>query len=227
MGPNPSRFQARTIGTTERDAPGPDFHWRRFSSRNLPFVKHAWALQIQQSGTASSLGHKTRSRPTTSGTPKSELPQPTGPSLAVRLTNSAFSATAPRWSPDVKPRASSVNRSDVCGGAKTQIAERPEGTREYTIVIHRESPIEDPVNEAHCFRRLSTVKRPSQPTENTDDQGQPFRVRLPGFISEEPIGLGEVIKRATSYVGLKPCDACDHRAAMLNQWLVFFRSPKP
>ena len=49
---------------------------------------------------------------------------------------------------------------------------------------------------------------------------KPYRVRLPGFIAEE-VGLGEVIKRATSTVGIKPCGGCQRRAAALNRWLVF------
>ena len=47
------------------------------------------------------------------------------------------------------------------------------------------------------------------------------RVRLPGFVTEEEIGLGDVIKRATSYLGIKPCGGCEQRAASLNRWMVF------
>jgi len=49
---------------------------------------------------------------------------------------------------------------------------------------------------------------------------QPYRVRLPGFINDE-VGLGDVVKRATYAVGLKPCGGCTRRAAALNRWLVF------
>jgi hypothetical protein len=48
-------------------------------------------------------------------------------------------------------------------------------------------------------------------------------MRLPGFINEEEIGLGDVVKRTTSYFGIKPCGGCEHRAAALNRWLVFTR----
>lgn len=47
------------------------------------------------------------------------------------------------------------------------------------------------------------------------------RIRLPGFVSDQDIGLGDVIKRATSAVGIQPCGRCNERAAMLNRWLVF------
>ena len=59
------------------------------------------------------------------------------------------------------------------------------------------------------------AERPEQP------ERQSYRVRLPGFITEEDIGLGDVIKRATSAVGIKPCASCARRAAMLNRWMVF------
>jgi hypothetical protein len=46
-------------------------------------------------------------------------------------------------------------------------------------------------------------------------------VRLPGFLNEDEIGLGDVLKRVTSYVGLAPCGGCQARASTLNSWLVF------
>lgn len=46
-------------------------------------------------------------------------------------------------------------------------------------------------------------------------------VRLPGFLNEKDIGLGDVVKRATSYVGIAPCGGCETRAAALNRWFVF------
>ncbi len=50
----------------------------------------------------------------------------------------------------------------------------------------------------------------------------PRRVRLPGFILDEEIGLGDVIKRATSYFGIQPCGGCEQRAAALNRKMVFW-----
>ena len=58
--------------------------------------------------------------------------------------------------------------------------------------------------------------------ERVDQQEpHPHRVRLPRFITDEEIGLGDAITRATSYFGIRPCGACGHRAAMLNRWVVF------
>lgn len=52
---------------------------------------------------------------------------------------------------------------------------------------------------------------------------EPHRVRLPGFLVDEEIGLGDVIKRATYAVGIKPCGGCKKRAAAMNHWMVFSR----
>jgi hypothetical protein len=52
----------------------------------------------------------------------------------------------------------------------------------------------------------------------------PRRLRLPGFIGDEDeIGLGDVIKKATSIVGIKPCGGCADRARRLNNLMVFSR----
>lgn len=50
---------------------------------------------------------------------------------------------------------------------------------------------------------------------------RPYRVRLPGFISEADVGLGDVIKRVTYAFGIKPCGGCEQRASALNNWMVF------
>ncbi len=60
-----------------------------------------------------------------------------------------------------------------------------------------------------------------QSDTTNESKRQPHRVRLPGFITDEEIGLGDVIKRATSAVGIQPCDDCARRAAILNRWMVF------
>jgi hypothetical protein len=46
-------------------------------------------------------------------------------------------------------------------------------------------------------------------------------VRLPGFIVEDEVGLGDIVKRVTYAVGIKPCSGCEQRAAALNRWLGF------
>ena len=51
----------------------------------------------------------------------------------------------------------------------------------------------------------------------------PHRVRIPGFNAESEVGLGDVIKRATSLAGIRPCGSRSARAASFNRWLVFSR----
>ncbi|MGH9962246.1 MAG: hypothetical protein ACREBC_34840 [Pyrinomonadaceae bacterium] len=50
---------------------------------------------------------------------------------------------------------------------------------------------------------------------------QPYRLRLPGFVSDEEIGFGDAMKRITSAVGIRPCGGCGRRAAALNRWFGF------
>lgn len=54
---------------------------------------------------------------------------------------------------------------------------------------------------------------------NGKGRAKPYRVRLPGFVADADVGLGDLIKRATSAVGIQPCGGCNRRAARLNQWL--------
>ncbi len=65
----------------------------------------------------------------------------------------------------------------------------------------------------------------SSPTSERGPAGErnrePYRVRIPGFTAEKEVGLGDVIKRATSAVGVQPCGGCGRRAAALNRWVVF------
>jgi hypothetical protein len=59
--------------------------------------------------------------------------------------------------------------------------------------------------------------------ENTD---QPYQVRLPRFILDEEIGLGDAIKKVTYAFGIRPSSdcGCGRRAAMLNRLVTL--SPK-
>jgi len=57
--------------------------------------------------------------------------------------------------------------------------------------------------------------------QGQESRQQPHRIRLPGFLIEEEIGLGEVIKRGTYALGIKPCGGCEKRAVALNRWMHF------
>jgi hypothetical protein len=64
-------------------------------------------------------------------------------------------------------------------------------------------------------------KQASADKAKSDGGKKPYKVRLPGFVAEEDIGLGDVVKRVTSSVGINPCGGCSRRAAALNRWMVF------
>ena len=61
------------------------------------------------------------------------------------------------------------------------------------------------------------------PVHTAEPSRPAHRVRLPGFVIEEEIGLGDVIKRATYTIGIRPCGGCEKRAAAMNRWMVFSR----
>lgn len=50
---------------------------------------------------------------------------------------------------------------------------------------------------------------------------RPRVIRLPGFVPAQETGLGNVIKRATSALGIRPCRPCAERAARLNRQITF------
>jgi hypothetical protein len=52
-------------------------------------------------------------------------------------------------------------------------------------------------------------------------KGQPYHVRLPGFVAEGEIGLGDLVGKAAAYAGFRPCGGCLRRAAVLNEWFMF------
>jgi hypothetical protein len=56
-----------------------------------------------------------------------------------------------------------------------------------------------------------------------DTPGRPFRVRLPGFVAGEEVGLGDVVTRMTYAAGVTPCGGCRQRAQRMNRWIVFTR----
>jgi hypothetical protein len=62
----------------------------------------------------------------------------------------------------------------------------------------------------------------NKPEEN-DRQGHQagHRIRLPGFLVDKDIGLGDIIKQATSSMGITPCTGCEGRASSLNKWVAF------
>jgi hypothetical protein len=51
---------------------------------------------------------------------------------------------------------------------------------------------------------------------------EPYPVRLPGFLLDREVGLGDLLKRATSGLGIRPCGGCSQRAEVLNRRVVLY-----
>jgi hypothetical protein len=55
-----------------------------------------------------------------------------------------------------------------------------------------------------------------------DAVSRPFRIRLPGFVGEREVGLGDVVSRVGYALGVAPCGGCRQRRERLNR-IVFTR----
>ena len=58
-------------------------------------------------------------------------------------------------------------------------------------------------------------------SRDREGKERPRRRRLPRFISDDDVGMGDVLKRATAAVGIRPCGGCEARARQLNSWMRF------
>jgi len=76
-----------------------------------------------------------------------------------------------------------------------------------------------------CGGKEDSVTNEETPrgTQRKSPEAPAHRVRLPGFLIEEEIGLGDAIKRVTYASGIKPCIGCEKRATALNRWMHFSR----
>ncbi|MDQ3765598.1 MAG: hypothetical protein M3460_30485 [Actinomycetota bacterium] len=71
---------------------------------------------------------------------------------------------------------------------------------------------------------MNTNQQPEQPPIQI--RKEPHRIRIPQFLTDgEEVGLGDVVKKATSIVGIQPCGGCSKRARQLNNWMVFSAQP--
>jgi hypothetical protein len=64
-------------------------------------------------------------------------------------------------------------------------------------------------------------KKISRVSRQIDELPSAHGPRLPGFVGDPVIGLGDVVRRATSYLGFRSCEGCERRADALNRWLAF------
>jgi hypothetical protein len=58
---------------------------------------------------------------------------------------------------------------------------------------------------------------------NENEERSKHQIKLPGFVVEEEIGLGDAVKKFTHALGVKACGGCERRAAALNRWMTFTR----
>lgn len=70
-------------------------------------------------------------------------------------------------------------------------------------------------------KEMNTMQEDTKPERESQPVREPYRVRLPGFVRDEDVGLGDVIRRITSSAGIQPCGGCKRRAETLNSWIVF------
>ncbi|RFU18794.1 hypothetical protein D0Z06_24820 [Geodermatophilus marinus] len=75
--------------------------------------------------------------------------------------------------------------------------------------------------EAEGATSQEAQSRQSSHRSNEQSITPRWKVRLPGFIPDQEIGMGDVITRATSRVGIAPCSGCARRAARLNRMVGF------
>jgi hypothetical protein len=61
------------------------------------------------------------------------------------------------------------------------------------------------------------MKRRDPREQQQPPQAAPYTVKLPGFLVEKEVGLGDVIKRVSYAIGIRPCGGCERRAAVLNR----------
>jgi len=66
-----------------------------------------------------------------------------------------------------------------------------------------------------------TRKSKRHPVSDEPAQQPAHRVRLPGFTAGAEIGLGTVIERTATYIGIRSCQGCARRAAALDRWMAF------
>ena len=62
--------------------------------------------------------------------------------------------------------------------------------------------------------------RRDKKTEDSAPQPR-FQIRLPGFVTDEELGLGDAVKRVGYALGIRPCGGCERRAAALDRWVAF------
>ena len=69
-------------------------------------------------------------------------------------------------------------------------------------------PLDGGLRTGHRARQHGSGCKMTE-TTGTEENKSPLRMRLPGFIKDEEVGLGDAIKRMTYTFGVKPCGGCE------------------
>ena len=133
------------------------------------------------------------------------------------VTSGGTSAAAPfvtgamalLWSSPVRDRG----RRQVCCHARASAT--PHGRSSIARCIEHISGAQEVSNdpdeaERHWYAAARTRSSPGA---------------RPRFVTDEDVGLGDVITRMTHAFGIKACGACQRRADALDRWLPFRRGP--
>jgi hypothetical protein len=75
------------------------------------------------------------------------------------------------------------------------------------------------------FSVSATTAMTHRDKDDPSGKSSAHRVRLPGFLIDKEIGLGDVVKQAMYSMGVTPCSGCEERAAALNRWVVLGSGP--
>jgi len=70
-------------------------------------------------------------------------------------------------------------------------------------------------SEAKGHEFPMTIKA-TEPDDRDSTERARFVIRLPGLIKDD-VGIGDIIKRVTSAVGIPPCGGCEQRARAFNR----------
>jgi hypothetical protein len=111
-------------------------------------------------------------------------------------------------------------RGKVCGHAGGSTA----ADHYRAPLVERMGKLRANVESAKLSEMLRGAAMQSEnPTAKEETQSKPYQVRLPGFVVDEAVGLGDVVQRVTYAMGIEPCGGCERRTAAMNRWMVFTR----
>jgi hypothetical protein len=68
---------------------------------------------------------------------------------------------------------------------------------------------------------MTSRKPPRRPAPPAPEPAPAPRLRLPGFVREEQVGLGDLVTRTAGALGVRACGGCQRRSATLNRWVGF------